>query len=150
MNESGGDFHQGGCLYKLTSGINEHLSTCGRLTGLRNKPQKKLTSQLLAVVLQLLVSILMELSIGDEKRSCHCVYKWLVFASPVTHTHAHTHARTHASTHTHTHAHTQAHTHTNAHTHTCKHTHTHAHTHTHTHTRKHTHTHILFNELPAQ
>ena len=49
--------------------LNEHLSTRGRLTGLRNKPQKKQTSQLVAVVLWQLVNLLIELSIGDEKRS---------------------------------------------------------------------------------
>ena len=43
MNESSGDFQQGGCLYKLSSGSNGsngHLSTCGCLTDLRNKSQK--------------------------------------------------------------------------------------------------------------
>ena len=49
--------------------FNEHPSTHGRLRGLRNKPQKKQTSQLVAVVLRQLVSLLIELSIGDEKRS---------------------------------------------------------------------------------
>ena len=49
--------------------FSEHLSTRGRLTGLRNKPQKKQTSQLVAVVLWQLVSLLIDLSIGDEKRS---------------------------------------------------------------------------------
>ena len=49
--------------------LNEHPSTRGHLTGLRNKPQKKQTSQLVAVVLRQLVSLLIELSIGDEKRS---------------------------------------------------------------------------------
>ena len=47
MNESGGDFQQVGCLYKLTSGIQwtpEHSWTS-------DKPQKKQTSQLLAMVL---------------------------------------------------------------------------------------------------
>ena len=37
INESGGDFQQGGCLYKPTS---RHQSTRGCLKGLRNKPQK--------------------------------------------------------------------------------------------------------------
>ena len=37
INESGGDFQQGGCLYKPTSG---HQSTHGCLTVLKNKPQK--------------------------------------------------------------------------------------------------------------
>ena len=49
--------------------FNEHLSTHECLTGLRNKPQKMQTGQLLAVVLWQLVSLLIELSIGDEKRS---------------------------------------------------------------------------------
>ena len=35
MNESSGDFQQGGCLYKLSSGSNGHPSTCKCLTGLR-------------------------------------------------------------------------------------------------------------------
>ena len=46
--------------------FNRHLSTCGHLTVLRNKPQKKQPSQLLAVVLWCLVRLLMELLIGDE------------------------------------------------------------------------------------
>ena len=49
--------------------FNEHPITRGRLTGLRIKPQKKQNSQLVAVVLCQLVSLLMELSIGDEKCS---------------------------------------------------------------------------------
>ena len=49
--------------------FNEHPSTHGRLTGLRNKPQKKQTSQLVAVVLWQLVISLMQLLVGDEKRS---------------------------------------------------------------------------------
>ena len=69
MNESDGDFQQGVCLYKPTSGIQWAPNTRGRLTGLRNKPQKKLTSQLVAVVLWQLVSLLIELSISDEKYS---------------------------------------------------------------------------------
>ena len=72
MNEWGGDIQQVGCLYKPTSGISEHLSTRGHLPGLRNKPQKKKTNQLLAVVL---VSSLMELLIGNEKHSLSlCAY----------------------------------------------------------------------------
>ena len=51
MNESRDDFQQGDCLYKPTSSINGHPSTRGRMTGLRNKPQKKQAGQLLAVVL---------------------------------------------------------------------------------------------------
>ena len=49
--------------------LNEQPSTHGRLIGLKNKPQKKQTCQLVAVVLWQLVSLLIELSIGDEKRS---------------------------------------------------------------------------------
>ena len=40
---------------------NGHPSTRGRLTGLRNKPQRKQTCQHLAVVYWQLVSLLMEL-----------------------------------------------------------------------------------------
>ena len=60
-----GNFQQGGCLYKPTSGIQwtPDPSTRGRLTGLRNKPQKKQTCQHLAAVYWQLVSLLMELSI---------------------------------------------------------------------------------------
>ena len=47
--------------------FNEHPSTRGRLTGFRNKLQKKQTSQLVAMVLWQLVRLLIELSIGDEK-----------------------------------------------------------------------------------
>ena len=55
--------------------LNEHPSTRGRLTGLRNKPQKKQTSQLVAVVLWQSVSLLIEVSIGDEERSLPlCAY----------------------------------------------------------------------------
>ena len=55
--------------------FNEHLSTCGRLTGFRNKLQKKQTSQLVAMALWQLVSLLIELSIGDEKHFLPlCVY----------------------------------------------------------------------------
>ena len=49
--------------------FNGHLSTRGRLKGLRNKPQQKQTCQDLAVVYWQLVSLLMELSIDDEKCS---------------------------------------------------------------------------------
>ena len=51
MNESGGDYQQGGCLSSQPVAFSEHPSTCGRLTGLRNKPQKRQTSQLVAEVL---------------------------------------------------------------------------------------------------
>ena len=46
--------------------FNGHLSTHGRLTGLRNKPQQKQTCQQLAVVYWQLVSLLMKLSIDGE------------------------------------------------------------------------------------
>ena len=52
MNESGGDFQQGGCLYKPTSGIQwtpEHLWTSDRL---QKQALEKQTSQYLAMVLQ--------------------------------------------------------------------------------------------------
>ena len=51
MNQSGGDFQQGGCLYKPTSGIQwtpEHSWMSDRP---QNNPKKKQTSQPLAVVL---------------------------------------------------------------------------------------------------
>ena len=51
MNKSGGDFQQGGCLYKLPSAFNEYANTSGHLSDLRSKPEKKQTSQLVAVVL---------------------------------------------------------------------------------------------------
>ena len=44
-------------------------------TSLRNKPQKKQTSQLVEVVLWQLVGLLIELSIGDENVLRHCVRK---------------------------------------------------------------------------
>ena len=69
MNESGGGFQQGGCLQSQPVAFNEHPSTRGYLTGLRNKPQKKQTSQLVALVLWQLVRILIELSISDKKRT---------------------------------------------------------------------------------
>ena len=53
MNESGGDFSfskVAACTNQPVA-LNEHPSTRGRLTGLRNKPQKKQTTQLVAVVL---------------------------------------------------------------------------------------------------
>ena len=44
-------------------------------TSLRNKPQKKQTSQFAAVVMWQLVNLLIQLSIGDEKRSLPlCAY----------------------------------------------------------------------------
>ena len=52
--------------------FNGHPSTCGRLTGLRNKPQQKQTCQHLAVVYWQLVSLLMELSIDCE----NCSLTW--------------------------------------------------------------------------
>ena len=42
MNKSGGDFQQGGCLYKPPAAFNRQLSTRGPLTGLRNKPETSL------------------------------------------------------------------------------------------------------------
>ena len=49
--------------------FNRHSSTCEHLTGLINKPQKKQTCELLAVVYWLIVSLLMELSIDNENCS---------------------------------------------------------------------------------
>ena len=40
MNKSGGDFQQGGCLYKPPSVLNEYANTSGHLSGLRSKPEK--------------------------------------------------------------------------------------------------------------
>ena len=65
--------------------FNGHPSTRGRLTGLRNKPQQKQTSQHLAVVYWQLVSLLMELSIDGENcsltwhgvRKCRVLEKYL-------------------------------------------------------------------------
>ena len=58
--------------------FNEHPSTRGHQTGLRNKPQKsRPVSFCMAVVLRQLVSLMIELriSIGDEKRSLPlCAY----------------------------------------------------------------------------
>ena len=75
MNESGIDFQQGGCLYKPTRGIQwtpEHLWTSDRP---QKQALKKKTSQLVAVVLWQLVSLLIELSIGNEKHSLPlCAY----------------------------------------------------------------------------
>ena len=51
--------------------VNGHMSTCGHLTGLRNKPQQKQTCQHLAVVYWQLVSLLMELSIDGENGAIH-------------------------------------------------------------------------------
>ena len=54
---------------------NGHQRTCGHLTGLQNKPQQKQTGQLLEVVFWLLISLFMELLIGDENRSLSlCAY----------------------------------------------------------------------------
>ena len=55
------------CTNQLVA-FNEHQSTRGCLTGFRNKLQKKQISQLVAMVLWQLVSLLIELSIGDEKQ----------------------------------------------------------------------------------
>ena len=52
--------------------FNGHQSTRGHLTGHRNKPQQKQTSQHLAVVYWQLVSLLMEQSIDSE----NCYLTW--------------------------------------------------------------------------
>ena len=84
MNESCVDFQQDGCLYKSTCGI----QWSPKHSWMSDRPQKqaseKQTSQLVAVVLWQLVSLLIELLIGDEKVPCHCVRKWWVLANPVT------------------------------------------------------------------
>ena len=71
INESGGEFQQGGCLYKPTSDI-QRTPNC-KHSWTSDRPQKqaseKQTSQLVAVMLCQLVSLLIELSIGDEKCS---------------------------------------------------------------------------------
>ena len=72
INQSYGDFQQGGCLYKPTSGIQWTPNTRGCLTGLRSKPQQKQICQHLAVVYWQLVSLLMELSIDGE----NCSLTW--------------------------------------------------------------------------
>ena len=106
--------------------FNEHPNTRGHLTGLRKKPQKKHTinfNLIEAVVLRQLVSLLIELLIGDEKRSltpivCVCGGFGQIWSLSLSHTHTHTHTRTHTRAHTHTHIHTHnTHTH-NTHTHT--------------------------------
>ena len=51
MNESGDDFSKVAVCTSRPVAINEHPSTSGHLTGLGNKPQRKQTSQFLAVVL---------------------------------------------------------------------------------------------------
>ena len=51
MNKSGGDFQQGGCLYKPPSVFNEYTNTSGHLSGLKSKTEKKQSGQLVAVVL---------------------------------------------------------------------------------------------------
>ena len=43
INELGGDFQQGSCLYKTTGTFNRHLSTRECLTDLRNKLQKSIS-----------------------------------------------------------------------------------------------------------
>ena len=69
MNESGVVLSKVAACTSQPVAFSKHPSTRGRLTGLRNKPQKKQTSQLVAVVLRQLVSI------GDEKRSLPlCAY----------------------------------------------------------------------------
>ena len=50
IDQSGGLFRQGGCLYKQLVAASGHPSACECLTSLRNKPQQKQTYQHLAVV----------------------------------------------------------------------------------------------------
>ena len=55
--------------------FNEHPRTHGRLTGLRNKPQKQASEKADRSTFGSGVVIIMELSIGDEKHSLPlCVY----------------------------------------------------------------------------
>ena len=90
INQLYSDFQRGHYTLNATActsqpvAFNGHLSTQGCLTGLRNKPQQKLTHQHLAVVYWQLVSLLMELSIDDETVLCHGVHKWQVMAKQVT------------------------------------------------------------------
>ena len=67
MNESSGDFQQGGYLYKPSSGSNGHPSTCKCLTGLRESRPVNFWQW---------CSLLIELSVSDEKVLCHCVSMW--------------------------------------------------------------------------
>ena len=70
-----GDFQQGGCLYKPTSGFQwtpEHLWTSDRPQKHIVKPQQKQTCQHLVVVYWQLVSLLMELTIDGE----NCSLTW--------------------------------------------------------------------------
>ena len=75
INKLGGDFQQGGCLYKSTNGI----QWTSEQSWLSDRPHKqaseKQTCQFLAVVLWQLASLLMELLIDDETRSLPlCAY----------------------------------------------------------------------------
>ena len=63
IDQSCGDFQQGGACTSQPVTFNEQLSTRGHLTGLRNTPQQKQTHQHLAAVYCKLVSLLMELYI---------------------------------------------------------------------------------------
>ena len=81
INQSCGDFQQGGWLYTSQPvAFSGHPTTRGRLTGLRNKPQQKQTCQHLAVVYWQLVNLLMELSIDYENCSLTWCTKWRVLA----------------------------------------------------------------------
>ena len=85
MNVSGGDFQQGDCLYKSTSGIQwtpEHSWTSDRP---QKQASEKPTSQLLhgsGVIISWLND--RAISIVDEKRFYYCVHMWWVFANPFT------------------------------------------------------------------
>ena len=74
INQLCGDFQQGGCLYKSTSGI----QWPPKYLWMSDRPQKqasaKQTCQHLAVVYWQLVSLLMELSIDGE----NCSLTWCV------------------------------------------------------------------------
>ena len=77
IDKLGGYFQQGGCLYKSITGIHEHPGTCGHLIGLRNKLQKQASEKVdqssFDSGIVIIISLLMELLIGDENILWHCV-----------------------------------------------------------------------------
>ena len=72
MNESGGDSQQGGCLYKPTSGIQWTQA----LMDAWQASEK--ADQLIFVSGVVVISLLIELSIGDKNFLCPCVHMWRV------------------------------------------------------------------------
>ena len=84
INQLYGDFQQMVACTNQPVAFNGHPSTCGRLTGLTNKPQQKQTCQHLAVVYWQLVSLLMELyhcRLTVKTVLWHGVRKWRVWQS---------------------------------------------------------------------